>query len=101
LLYTLPEGGLSPSAKARLKAMVDTQDGFEIAQRDLQIRGPGELLGERQSGVPLLRFADVDRDEDLLQWARATAPHLWRDHPQEAAQHLRRWLGAKSDFIHA
>ncbi len=101
LLYTLPEGGLSPSAKARLKAMVDTQDGFEIAQRDLQIRGPGELLGERQSGVPLLRFADVERDEDLLQWARATAPLMWRDHPVEAAQHLWRWLGAKSDFIHA
>ncbi len=101
LMYDPPQGGLSDSAKARLRAMVDTQDGFEIAQRDLHIRGPGELLGERQSGVPMLRFADVERDEDMLAWARATAPGLWRDHPDAAEALMDRWLGAKSDFLHA
>lgn len=99
LMYDPPEGGLSPAAKARLRAMVDTQDGFEIAQRDLEIRGPGELLGERQSGVPMLRFADVTQDQDLLAWARATAPVLWQSHPDQAKALMQRWLGAKSQFL--
>jgi ATP-dependent DNA helicase RecG len=99
LMYDPPEGGLSPSAKARLRAMADTQDGFEIAQRDLDIRGPGELLGERQSGVPMLRFADVSQDQDLLAWARATAPVLWHSHPEQAKALMQRWLGAKSQFL--
>jgi ATP-dependent DNA helicase RecG len=75
LLYGTPEGGrLSETARERLRAMVDTNDGFEIARRDLEIRGPGEFLGARQSGAALLRFADLATDEHLLDWARQTAP---------------------------
>ena len=65
---------LGETARERLKAMVQTNDGFEIARRDLEIRGPGEFLGARQSGDALLRFADLATDTALLEWARATAP---------------------------
>ncbi len=98
LLYTTP---LSATGKARLKAMAETTDGFEIARRDLDIRGPGEFMGARQSGDALLRFADLDADSGLLQQARAVAPRLLRDHPQAAAQHVARWLGSKSDYLKA
>ena len=75
LLYSAGEGGrLGETARARLKAMVETSDGFEIARRDLEIRGPGEFLGARQSGAPLLRFADLAADTAVLQWARELAP---------------------------
>ncbi|MCB1982519.1 MAG: ATP-dependent DNA helicase RecG, partial [Rhodoferax sp.] len=63
LLYTPP---LSETGKARLRAMAETTDGFEIARRDLEIRGPGEFLGARQSGDALLRFADLQHDDALL-----------------------------------
>ena len=76
LLYSAGEAGrLGETARARLKAMVETADGFEIARRDLEIRGPGEFLGARQSGAPLLRFADLATDAQLLEWARQLAPH--------------------------
>ena len=78
--------------------MAQTSDGFEIARQDLQIRGPGELLGARQSGSPLLRFADLEADAHLLEWARHWAPVLLREHPQLAAQHLERWLGGKAEY---
>ena len=68
LLYTTP---LSDTAKSRLKAMIETTDGFEIARRDLEIRGPGEFFGARQSGAPLLRFADLAEDEPLLRGSPA------------------------------
>jgi ATP-dependent DNA helicase RecG len=98
LLYS---GPLSATAKARLKAMAETADGFEIARRDLDIRGPGEFMGARQSGDALLRFADLATDGELLEQARAWAPRLWRDHPQAAARHVDRWLGAKADYLKA
>ncbi len=98
LLYTTP---LSATGKARLKAMAETADGFEIARRDLDIRGPGEFMGARQSGDALLRFADLAEDAALLQQARALAPQLLRSHPQAAAQHVARWLGSKSDYLKA
>ncbi len=102
LLYSLGEHGrLSDTARERLRAMVDTQDGFEIARRDLEIRGPGELLGARQSGVPMLRFADLEHDSHLLEWARRLAPRMGVEHPDRVAQHLHRWLGGKSDFLKA
>ncbi|MDQ3272064.1 MAG: ATP-dependent DNA helicase RecG, partial [Pseudomonadota bacterium] len=70
LLYSTGDAPrLGETARARLKAMVETQDGFEIARRDLEIRGPGEFLGARQSGAPLLRFADLATDTELLAWA--------------------------------
>ena len=102
LLYGTPEGGrLSETARERLRAMVDTNDGFEIARRDLEIRGPGEFLGARQSGAPLLRFADLATDEDLLVWARQIAPMLLAKYPEMAERHIARWLGGKSEFLKA
>jgi ATP-dependent DNA helicase RecG len=98
LLYTPP---LSPTGKARLKAMAETNDGFEIARRDLDIRGPGEFMGARQSGDALLRFADLQQDSALLAAARALAPQLLRDHPAAAAAHVERWLGGKAEFLKA
>jgi ATP-dependent DNA helicase RecG len=98
LLYTAP---LSPTAKARLKAMAETTDGFEIARRDLDIRGPGEFMGARQSGDALLRFADLAADEALLQQARATAPRLLAEHPAAARSHVQRWLAGRADFLKA
>jgi len=102
LLYSAGDNGrLGDTAKARLKAMVETSDGFEIARRDLEIRGPGEFLGARQSGAPLLRFADLVADAALLEWARELAPTLWERHPELAQRHVNRWLGGKSDYLKA
>jgi ATP-dependent DNA helicase RecG len=102
LMYATGESGrLSETARERLKAMVETTDGFEIARRDLEIRGPGEFLGARQSGAALLRFADLAEDLELLEWARALAPKMLDQYPSLAAQHVARWLGGKSDFLKA
>jgi ATP-dependent DNA helicase RecG len=102
LLYARGESGkLGDTARARLKAMVETADGFEIARRDLEIRGPGEFLGARQSGAPLLRFADLATDTQLLDWARQLAPLMLDRHPQMAERHLARWLGGKSEYLKA
>jgi ATP-dependent DNA helicase RecG len=102
LLYAAGDTGrLGQAARARLKAMVETSDGFEIARRDLEIRGPGEFLGARQSGAPLLRFADLATDVALLEWARETAPALLDRYPEAAARHTLRWLGGKSEYLKA
>jgi len=98
LLYSPP---LSPTAKARLQAMAETGDGFEIARRDLEIRGPGEFLGARQSGDALLRFADLAADDALLRRARELAPRLLAEHPQAAAAHVDRWLAGRAEFLKA
>ena len=95
------EDPLSETAKARLKVIYETNDGFEIARQDLAIRGPGEFLGARQSGVPLLRFADLERDVALIEQARDAADELLAKFPDAAQAHLARWLGAKQDFIKA
>jgi ATP-dependent DNA helicase RecG len=102
LLYSTGESGrLGETAKDRLRAMAETNDGFEIARRDLEIRGPGEFLGARQSGAPLLRFADLATDTLLLDWARELAPQMLDRHPRLAQQHIARWLGGKSDYLKA
>ena len=98
LLFSAP---LSDPAKARLKAMLETSDGFEIARRDLDIRGPGEFLGARQSGAPLLRFADLATDEALVHAARAAAARLLDRSPQAALDHDARWLGGRSEYLKA
>jgi ATP-dependent DNA helicase RecG len=98
LLYTAP---LSPTGKERLRAMAETNDGFEIARRDLDIRGPGEFMGARQSGAELLRFADLQEDAGLLQIARTLAPMLLDRHPQAARKQVERWLGSKAEFLKA
>jgi len=92
---------LSTTARERLKIIFEHTDGFEVARRDLQLRGPGEFLGARQSGLPMLRFADLERDEDLLDAARRVAEELLRDHPEAAKRHLHRWLGRKSEYLKA
>jgi ATP-dependent DNA helicase RecG len=96
LLFEEP---MSEAAKARLKVVYENNDGFEIARQDLVIRGPGEFLGARQSGVPLLRFADLERDVRLIEAARDAADELLRREPGAAAAHLERWLGGKQEFI--
>ena len=102
LLYSTNESGrLSETARERLRAMAETTDGFEIARRDLEIRGPGEFLGARQSGAAMLRFADLATDIQLLEWARAWAPLMLERWPRLAQQHVDRWLGGKSDYLKA
>ena len=102
LMYATGESGrVSETARERLRAMVETSDGFEIARRDLEIRGPGEFLGARQSGAAMLRFADLAVDIELLEWARALAPRMLDQYPELAERHVQRWLGGKSDFLKA
>jgi ATP-dependent DNA helicase RecG len=96
LLFAEP---LTPTARERLRIIFEHRDGFEIARYDLQLRGPGELLGARQSGTPLLRFADLTTDLDLLEQARAMAATLLRDAPAAARAHLARWLGKRHEYL--
>jgi ATP-dependent DNA helicase RecG len=98
LLFEEP---LTDTAKARLRVIYEHHDGFEIARQDLLIRGPGEFLGARQSGEPLLRFADLERDAALIEQARDAADELLRKDPEAARRHLERWLGGKQEFIRA
>ncbi|WP_430460886.1 ATP-dependent DNA helicase RecG [Thalassolituus sp. LLYu03] len=95
LLYKSP---LSFTSKQRLQVMRDSQDGFYIAEQDLMIRGPGELLGTRQTGLQLLRVADLQRDGDLLPQVRQMAEQLWSHHPHTVDPLIDRWLGDASRF---
>jgi ATP-dependent DNA helicase RecG len=102
LLYSTGDAPrLGETARERLRAMAETNDGFEIARRDLEIRGPGEFLGARQSGAALLRFADLALDADLLAWARELAPVMLDQHPHLAEKHVHRWLGTKAEYLKA
>src|SRR5574340_158719 len=96
LLYQTP---LSETARARLRIIFEHSDGFEIARQDLLLRGPGEFLGARQSGVPLLRVADISRDPDLLEAAQRIAPLLLERHPFAAERHVQRWLGDVQEYL--
>ncbi len=96
LLFQNP---LSEAARARLKVIFENNDGFEIARQDLALRGPGEFLGARQSGAPMLRFADLEHDVDLLEAARTWAERLLRDDPATADRHLARWMHSKIDYL--
>ena len=98
LLFQKP---LSELARARLKIIYENTDGFEIAQQDLRLRGPGELLGARQSGVAMLRFADINEDAKILEITRTLADELLRDSPEVVQAHLQRWMANKPDFLHA
>jgi len=98
LLYEHP---LSQGARERLKVIYRESDGFAIAAADLELRGPGEYLGARQSGAPLLRFADLALDEDLVQAARAAAETMLDQHAGAAQAHMDRWLGGRADFLRA
>jgi len=96
LLY---QNKLSETARARLKVIYESSDGFAIAQADLHIRGPGELLGVRQSGVPMLKIADLERDADLLEAAKNMAEKLLKQYPKEVELHLDRWMSGAGDLV--
>lgn len=98
LLYTQP---LSEQGKLRLKTIFEETDGFKIAQADLNLRGPGELLGVRQSGIPMLRFADIEEDIALLEAARDLAPYILTHMPEVAENHMQRWLRNRSQLLRA
>lgn len=98
LLYQNP---LGESARKRLRVVFENPDGFAVAREDLLLRGPGEYLGARQSGAPLLRFADLSEDADLLKLARETAEVLLTEHPDWAERHVERWLGGRNNFLKA
>jgi ATP-dependent DNA helicase RecG len=95
------ENPLSDLAKARLKVIYENVDGFEIARQDLLIRGPGEFLGARQSGVPMLRFANLEDDIELLEAARELAPEVLQRWPEAAEAHLERWLSGREQYLKA
>ncbi len=96
LLYQGPLGG---TAKQRLATMRESNDGFEIARKDLELRGPGEFLGARQSGEAMLRFANLETDQWLVEKARNLAQELLKHDPVTVAAHLERWLGNKEEFL--
>lgn len=96
LLY---QNKLSETARARLKVIYESNDGFAIAQADLNLRGPGEYLGTRQSGVPMLKIADLNRDADLLEIAKSRADGLLKSHPQAVEAHLARWMASAEELV--
>ena len=96
LIYAGPLGEI---ARQRLKIIFENTDGFEIARQDLHIRGPGEFVGARQSGVPLLRYADLEMDADLVDMAREVAEEMLTEHVALAEKHLQRWLGAREELL--
>jgi ATP-dependent DNA helicase RecG len=98
LLYAAP---LSEASRARLKVIFEQSDGFKIAAEDLKQRGPGEFLGERQSGLPLLRYADLEKDEELAGAAREAAELLLEQDPDAARRHVERWLSSRHDYLRA
>ena len=98
LLFQNPPGD---AARQRLRVIYENTDGFAIAREDLALRGPGEVLGSRQSGAPLLRFADIVADAELLELASAAAERLLDEHPEAAQRHLDRWLGGRVEFLRA
>ena len=98
LLYAQP---VSESARARLKVIFENTDGFAIAREDLRIRGPGEFVGARQSGVPLLRYADLESDDQLIAPARALAEKLLATSPDAARRLIGRWLGGREGLLRA
>ena len=77
----------------------ESNDGFAIAQADLNLRGPGEYLGTRQSGVPMLKIADLNRDADLLEVAKNMADSLIKEHPSAVEKHLERWMGRADELV--
>jgi len=98
LMYAEP---LSLAAKERLQTLRETSDGFVIAERDLSLRGPGELLGAKQSGDAMLRFVDLQRDAWLIELAQQAAERLLADHADIVERHLERWLGSRAEFLKA
>ncbi|MCW8807561.1 MAG: ATP-dependent DNA helicase RecG [Rhodanobacter sp.] len=98
LLYQPPIGQL---ARERLQVMRETSDGFRIAEKDLQLRGPGEVLGTRQTGQLSFRIADLARDAHLLPAVQQVGAHLLAEHPRQAERLIERWIGGAARYMHA
>ena len=98
LIYAQP---LSQTGRERLKVIYENTDGFEIARADLRIRGPGEFVGARQSGLPLLRYASLEEDAALIDPARALAERMLRELPAATEGLLQRWLGGREALLRA
>jgi ATP-dependent DNA helicase RecG len=96
LLYSAK---LTDTARLRLKIIYENIDGFEVARADLELRGPGEVLGARQSGMPMLRYADLERDTDLLEKAERMASDFLLNEPAQARQHIERWYGSREKLV--
>lgn len=96
LLYSAK---LTDTARLRLKIIYENIDGFEVARADLELRGPGEVLGARQSGMPMLRYADLERDSDLLEKAERMASDFLLNQPAQARQHIERWYGSREKLV--
>ena len=95
LLYRAP---LSSLARERLAVMRTTTDGFEVARRDLQLRGPGEMLGTRQTGLAQMRVAELIRDADLLPRVQIAAERMLHEWPENVAPLVRRWVGHAEQY---
>ena len=98
LLYSPP---ISGNSSARLKIMRETTDGFKIAEKDLELRGPGEVLGTRQTGDMQLHIADLQRDAHMLPQIKATAEKLLVNHPENVDPLINRWLGLSEQYAQA
>ena len=95
LMYQSP---LSDFAQARLEIMRQTNDGFKIAQKDMELRGPGDLLGTRQTGLPALRIADLARDANLIPQVQKAAEILINDYPRHVQSLIKRWVADRLMF---
>ena len=98
LMYQSP---LSKTATQRLAVLRESSDGFYIAQKDLEIRGPGELMGTRQTGMAELKIADLVRDAGIIPQVQNIASHLWENYPSHAQAIINRWIGQKEQYGHA
>lgn len=98
LLYKTP---LSKTAQMRLQVLRDSNDGFVIAQRDLEIRGPGELLGTRQTGSAEFKVADLLRDQAMIPEVQRVARHLHQQYPEHAKALIERWLPERVRYTNA
>jgi len=92
---------LSTAARLRLKTIYENIDGFKIAEEDLKLRGPGELLGFKQSGIPTLRFADLNRDLEILEVVRNDADKLIKEQDKNINEHMKRWLRNYEEIVTA
>lgn len=90
---------LSSAARLRLKTIYENIDGFKIAEEDLKLRGPGELLGFKQSGIPTLRFADLNRDSKILEVVRNDADKLIKEQDKNINEHMKRWLRNYEEIV--
>ena len=92
------EGPLSDMARQRIAVLRESNDGFRIAERDLELRGPGEVLGTRQTGALTFRIADLQRDQDLLEVAQDVCAELEEQSQLAAEQFISRWVGGRAEF---